>query len=335
MDGLAWVEQLVGGAALGDRRRTRRLIQLTQALVAHPVGSLPTRLSRAELKAAYRLCAAPAVTHAALVEAVRTGTLALAERSDGDLLILHDTSDLDFSRRATLRAQLGRIGDGRGRGYLCHSSLLVTPQGQCLGPVGQLLWRPEPPPPGETRAQARDRNTRLSRLWLEGTAALPDDPRYVDVCDRGADTFEFLADELRRHRRFVIRAQHNRRCWAGHADGPNGPEPVKLFDFLRQQPAQATKLLRIGHKPGRPARQVLLSVSFAAVRLLPPHHRRGRHGKDPLPLWVVRLWEDGPADGKRRLERFLLVGHPITTPEQAVAAASWYEKRWVQEEWHK
>ena len=132
MDGTAWIEQLVGTAELGDQRRTHRLVKLIESLVTHPVGSLPSKLSKAALKAAYRWCSADDVTHAAVEQAVQRGTLALCEETPGTILVLHDSSELDYSFRRSLREQLGYIGDGRGRGYSCHSSVAVTPEGRLL-----------------------------------------------------------------------------------------------------------------------------------------------------------------------------------------------------------
>jgi hypothetical protein len=326
MDGTAWIEQLVGTAELGDQRRTHRLVKLIESLVAHPVGSLPSKLSKGALKAAYRWCSADKVTHAAVEQSVQRGTLALCDKTPGTILILHDSSELDYSFRRSLREQLGYIGDGRGRGYSCHSSVAVTSEGRFLGVVGQILHCPVRAPKGEGHAERRERSTRHSLLWLKGTAALPADPRYVDVCDRGADTFEFLEHEWRSGRRFVIRGKNNRRCFAGHV----GQREVKLMEYLRRQPSQGTKTLSVGHKPGRPARMATLQVSWAAVRVRCPHVRKGHHSREPLQLWCVRLWEK-----RGKLERFLLVGHPIKTLKQAVEVAGWYEKRWVQEEWHK
>jgi hypothetical protein len=332
MGDTAWIQQLVGTAELGDQRRTQRLVKLIEALVAHPLGSLPSKLSRAELKAAYRWCSADDVTHAAVEQAVHRGTMALCEETPGTILVLHDCSELDYSFRRSLREQLGAIGDGRGRGYFCHSSVAVTPEGRFLGVARQILHRPVRAPTGEGHAGRRDRSSRNSLLWLKGTAGLPADPRYVDVCDRGADTFEFLEHELCSGRRFVIRGKTNRRCYAGH----DGKRKVKLKQHLRRQPSRGTKSLSIGHKPAtgnqpaRRARVATLQVSWAAVQLRCPQVRKGHHGREPLRVWCVRLWEK-----RGKLERFLLVGHPIKTLKQALEVAGWYEKRWVQEEWHK
>ena len=73
-------EVMFGQAALGDQRRTRRLIQLTDQLCKHPGGTLPEKLkSPKDLKALYRLCDCDAVTHQALMDSVRQAVLAFSE----------------------------------------------------------------------------------------------------------------------------------------------------------------------------------------------------------------------------------------------------------------
>ena len=45
-----------GSATLGDRRRTRRLVETADRIFAHPGGTLPQKVDKpADLKAMYRL----------------------------------------------------------------------------------------------------------------------------------------------------------------------------------------------------------------------------------------------------------------------------------------
>src|SRR5438132_12044274 len=90
-------EVMFGQAVLGDRRRTRRLVQLTDQLCKHPSGTLPEKLkSPKDLKALYRLCNCDAVTHQALLNAVRPALLAAAQQHDV-VVILHDSTESDAS----------------------------------------------------------------------------------------------------------------------------------------------------------------------------------------------------------------------------------------------
>src|ERR1700733_14644956 len=85
-------------ADLGDERRTRRLVDLADRVSRHPGGSLPEKLqSPADLKAVYRLCASPAVTHAAVLSPHRELTRQCLQQTRHPLLVIHDSTELDYT----------------------------------------------------------------------------------------------------------------------------------------------------------------------------------------------------------------------------------------------
>jgi hypothetical protein len=123
-----------GGCQFGDRRRTRRLVRLADQILAHPEDSLPHMLQDpAAYRALCRLANHPAVTHHAVLQPHRQATRDEIRARPGVVLLIHDTTELDFSGRTTLPG-LGPIGNGGGRGYECHNSLAVDPDaGRRLG----------------------------------------------------------------------------------------------------------------------------------------------------------------------------------------------------------
>lgn len=287
-------------AQLGDIRRTRRLVALADALRRHPGGSLPDKLpSPRNLKALYRLCSREEVTHQAVLAPHRAHTQRLwAEH--GTVLILHDSTELDYSKRKSL-VDLGDIGGpGRHRGYICHNSLAVLPEdGSVLGLFNQILHKRVKPPKKETKTQLRNRKSRMSRLWLEGVAELPGDRRLVDVCDRGADTFEFLEHELNSGRRFVVRSSYSRRLVP-----PSSSTITKLFlhAHLRAQRAWGKYAINVRALDGMPARKARLSISGAEVRLIPAARQEG-------PPWQRTVDCLGPAGlGVQSAERTRALG---------------------------
>jgi hypothetical protein len=214
---------LFGTAELGDRRRTARLVHSFDRMCTHPGGTLPDKLaSPSELRGQYRLCNADEVTHEAVLAPARTHTLAQVVARSGDVLVLHDATELDYTTLGSLADDLGQIGKGDHRGYLCHNVLAVEPDSaEVLGLMDQILHRRDEVPEGERLAEHRDRPARESRLWVTDTRHLPHDRRLIDVADQGADTFEFLEHEYKSGRRFVIRATKPRKVHAGHeAVGP-------------------------------------------------------------------------------------------------------------------
>ena len=66
-----------------------------------------------------------------------------------------------------------------------------------------------------------------------------------------------------------------------------------------------------------------------------PRQKKGHHGNAPLPLWIVRVWEPNPPKGTSPLEWLLLTNYPVDTLAAAKEVSTWYECRWIIEEYHK
>jgi hypothetical protein len=95
---------------LGDARRTRRLIQLMEALAAQPTASIPVASgSWAETKAAYRLLENPALEWR---EMLAVPTARTVQRLQGQPVArcIHDTTALDCTSQPGI-AGLGRLSD--------------------------------------------------------------------------------------------------------------------------------------------------------------------------------------------------------------------------------
>jgi hypothetical protein len=320
-------------------------------MVQHPGGTLPEKFSRpADLEAFYRLCSAKDVTHGTVLGAHRLRVLQKLQSTRKFLLVIHDDTELDFTSHESLQRR-GQIGNGSRRGYIGHNSLVVDPQqGAVLGLANQILHTREEVPKDEGVAAKRARESRESRLWLKGTEGLPDNPKVVDVCDRGSDTFEFLEHEIRSGRTFVIRSRSDRVILLGH--DAKEAQRSSLHVYARTLPAAATGKVTVrvdpdvlqerraakrqgSSEPIATYREARLCLSAAPVRLVAPHVKRGEHGNAPLCVWIVRVWEPDPPPGCEAVEWFLLTNHPIHTPADMRRVKSWYEWRWVVEEYHK
>ena len=325
-----------GAAALGHKRRNQCLVRIADRIYRHPGGTLPAKLhDPKDYKAMDRLMNRPEVTHAAVLEPHRQRTLTHMRQAKGVVLILHDTTELDYSGLRSI-TDLGPIGGGLNRGYLCHNSLAFDPQRhEVIGVANQILHRRRPVGRQEGVQAKRERADRESLLWTQGLAAVgpaPADADWVHVADRGADTFEFLARHVAEGQTFVVRSSRSRVIRQGH--DPEGPKN-DLHAYVRAQVLQGRHEVVVSARPGQPQRQATMAVSLAAVLLWPPHVRRGHYAKRPLPLWVVRVCEVDPPKGVKPLEWILLTNRKVATLEDAWERAAWYECRWVIEEYHK
>lgn len=322
-----------GGAKLGNKSRTRRLVKIADAICRHPGGSLPDRFKDpAALQATYRLMERPEVTHGSVLAAHRAETFRRIEQHEGPLLAISDATELDYSGLTSLQ-DLGQIGQGNQRGYVCQNVLIVEPrQRAAIGLAQQILHTRVSAPPHETKAEIRARESRESRLWPEGTKSLPATSKLIVVCDRGGDTFEELEHEARSGRRFVIRSRQNRNSRLGHT----GSGAIrKLYALARTAKACGSYQVQVAATQERPKRTASVRFSYLAVRLIPPKQPRGEHSQQPLSVWIVRVWEPAPPPGVEPLEWYLLTNEPIEEAAAARRVIDYYECRWVVEEYHK
>jgi hypothetical protein len=325
-----------GDLNLGDLRRSRRLATLVDTICRHPGSTLPDKLKEPkDLRAFYRLMDCDEVTHAQLIQGHCDETRRkIAALPTGSVVLqLHDATELDYTSKLSLTNQLGQIGQGTHRGYICQNSLaLRADDGSVLGLVSQILHHRADVPKGETIKQKREREDRESRLWVEGAKAsgsAPDGIRCVDISDSLSDTFEYMAYEMTHKRLFVLRCREDRRL----------DEPLAgcdyLYKALEKLPAAGEREVQVLPSPQRKGRSARLKVAFAAVMIHPPGKKLGEYANESLRLWVVRTWEDEAPNGEEPLDWILLTNVPVDTLEHAQERIHWYERRPVVEEYHK
>lgn len=331
----SFVQQHFPDLDLGDKRLQRRFAQVAQAALQHPEKSLPDKFhDPAGYIGCLRLLNHPALTYDKLLSCHQIAVLERLEQRPGVVLLVHDTTDLDFSGHKTLAADLGQIGNGGGQGYLCHNSLAVDPAtGEVLGLVNQILHCRPRVGPRESVPRKRARVDRESRLWLRAIDAIgpsPADRVWIDVADRGADIFEFLQALVDRRRHFVIRSSYNRAL-----ELADGDKPHLLHDHLRSLPGQATWTIDVGAAGQRQARTATVRAVASAVPLRPPQVRKGEYRKEALTVWAIHVWEEEPPAGEAALTWVLLTDQECVQAESMRRVVGYYERRPLIEEFHK
>jgi hypothetical protein len=154
---------------------------------------------------------------------------------------------------------------------------------------------------------------------------------WVDVCDRGADLFEYLDHKHAQGGCYVVRSKHDRVVWAA---GDRG-RPVKLHEYARSLATLGTWEVEVSANAGRAARRARVRVAAGRVTLPVPRPKCGGHGDEPLDVWVVHVGEIDPPAGGEPLEWVLLTNVPSGTFARARRRVAWYARRPVVEEFHK
>lgn len=338
-----WCERQFSGAAMSDKRRVRRVKALAEGIATHPGASLPQLFeSPYDLKAAYNLFHHPEATPERL-QAGHRSLVKEAMAEPGVHLLLEDTTELQWGT-GRLIPGLGPVGGEFQQGFLLHTVLAVRwtqetiaalsrrPPLQVLGLADQQYYVRSPIPEGENGNGSRHRmkRTRESCLWLEAGHHLGPAPlgaRWVRICDRGADIYEFLESCHQLGHGFVVRAAQDRALVEKGAH---------LFAQARSTPAVGGFALELRSRKQTPARIARLWVSHCPVALRAPQRPGAARGKlPPISCEVVRVWEPAPPNGIEPLEWFLLVDRPVATFEEAFSCALQYATRWVIEDFHK
>jgi hypothetical protein len=157
--------------------------------------------------------------------------------------------------------------------------------------------------------------------------------RWEEVCDRGADIYEFLAACRQRHHGFTVRAAQDRAL----EDEQGRKADQTLFTVARALAPLGQFELDLRERAGQPARRARLALAATRVRLRAPQrpgHAAGRLAA--LSCTVVRVFEvDAPAGVPKPLEWILLTDAEVDGFAGALEVALKYSARWLIEEFHK
>ena len=327
MDSL-WVAKEFSTLELGDERLNARAAYVAARVLEHPASSLPHAcLGWAETKAAYRLLDNEKMDPNAILEAHRNATLErINDTGDERILVVQDTTTLTYTTHHAANG-MGAIGGPKQTGYFVHSAEAVSIEGVPLGILAQRRLVREA---GEEKKTAPDRQVspeaRESHRWiellLESTRVLPPKVRPIQVADREADFYGFLAAAIDRSIDLVVRAK-----WDRVLDEEGGPH---LRATVAATAALGSVIADIPRSAERPSYQATLDLRACEVRLRPT-----QDGGLSLPIWVVQARQtDTPPLGEKPIVWWLLTTIAVRDLETAREILRWYTLRWRIERFH-
>jgi hypothetical protein len=344
-----WVEAEFGNVELGHKDRNQRLVRIVTAKAQHPSAPYTECFAgnRQELKAYYRLIDSESaeVNPGSILQGHRERTIGRMKKYER-VLVIQDTSDLDFSERLHCNG-LGDIGKNQtgavSQGLKMHSSLAVSEKGLPLGVLKTQFYASHYDE--NKKAQDRPIEEKETYRWLSTIDDLNQAAEYlpetelIAVGDREGDMFE-LFDHRRRKAPGVdllVRAKHNR-CLEDHSR--------KLFDHLDALPSMAQARIEVPRqrekksrpsKPGRialPARTAHVDLKWDNVMLSPLATSQTRN-LQPIEIYALLVVEPHPPAGAKALRWVLLTTIPICSRKEALRCLRWYTLRWRIEEWHR
>ena len=363
LDSAVWAANEFGGAPLGDKRLSARLVRSTTLLGAcpgHALTGCPDH-DRAAVKGYYRLIDHPAqsqVTPTNIVAPHRERTVQRMREHD-TVLCIQDGTDLNFATRPGCEG-LSIIGrnqtSAKTLGLHLHLTLAVNSTGL---PLGVLRCGFDEPPACEESnvqglgdgheeqaskddtAQGTSSPVNKTQRWLDGlrdvaqvASQLSAKTRVISVMDREADFFE-LFDEQRRVGGVdvLVRAQHDR-CLA--------PSAPKLFATMRKAPTnghveieieRVTERRKSSRKQTRPARSARVARAEVHYRTLTLPTTIP--GLEPVTVLAVHVREGVPPEGEKAVEWFLLTSLDVDGFDSAVKLIGYYLRRWRVEDFFR
>lgn len=328
----------LGGANLGDKRRSARLARMAEAAMERPGKSLPEMMGdEAALEGAYRFLSNDDI-EARSILAPHIAATADRVAAAGIAYCVSDTTEFRFGGEE--RDGMGPL-QGNGSGFLAHIALAVAADGSRL-PLGILgveaIVRPDKPKKRRGTKKSRRAGDSESKKWMrvatKAEEAMGGRAQIIHLMDREADIYELLASLVARGSRFVSRVAQDRN--AEDADGVG-----KLFELLESGNEVVTRQVPLSRRlradkqhPKRAGRLADLTLGSKTLTL-----RRPTSAPKTLPpaltLNFVHAFEKHPPEGESPVDWKLVTSEPCSTPEQVEAVVDAYRTRWVIEELNK
>ncbi len=331
-----WVEAELGGADLGDRRLTARLLQMAGMFYAKPTANVPQACgTMMAAKAAYRFLDNESVEWRSIL---RPHYEATEERLRGHrmAIVAQDTTTLNYSSHPHTEG-LGQIGSASEsvRGLMVHDTMAFTPRGTPLGLLDVQCW---------ARGDVGTRHDRHRKpieqkeswKWIESYRAVSMVQRrcgrctLVVVADREADIHEVFAEYATADRgaQLLIRAERSRNRKVIDADD----NCDYLWTLLEAQSVIGTREILLPPSEKSAARQASLKVRTMPITLRAP---RRKTSLPSVRVWAVLAQETDPPTGVEGLEWMLLTTVKVDDKEDAFERLQWYARRWGIEVYHR
>lgn len=330
----AWSETIFGSIELGDKRLTKRLMQIGKQLSSLPGSSLSESCEGQDalLEGSYRFLRNKRVDAKQIAEGGYQVT-SLLSQTIPTLLAIEDTTTLSYTHQ--VKENLGDLGGPKeksNRGFHVHTTLLMDAEKEkTIGLIAQNRWCRSIEERGKKfHRRVRQYSEKESYKWEKNTREIERRlgskmPDVISVCDREADIFEYIQYKLEHNQRFIVRASHNRKL---------EQDQGYLFHSLSSATSLGTYTIEIAQKAGRKKRQVVLELKAISVTFSPSERRAKDRKLKPITVNVVIAKEKNYDEGEA-LEWILLTSESISSFACARKITRYYELRWRIEDFHK
>jgi hypothetical protein len=336
----SWALEQFGDAALGDARRTVRLVRMAARAAENPAGKLSEVFpTPKELDAAYDFVESDKLSVARLEAAVGCST-ARRCAPENRVRVAVDGSSLTLTDGPNDKG-FGPIGNIRAgwHGLKVNSALAVGADGVPIGLLAQSWWAR---PKGKLRTLKQCKRERMrkkpqqkeTRYWLQTIERSAERLQAAGALgwfqlDREADAWPMLLLLSKSGHWFTVRSAWDRLL------ASTGRDKQYLRGWMARTAPLGSYDLDVPARWDRQARRAHMVIHAAQVTLLLREKMNGKKLR-PLPVHVVWTHEQGTTPrGEKPLDWMLLTNAPIDSIDAARAVAVGYSTRWRIEEFHR
>lgn len=250
---------------------------------------------------------------------VHAGQLTGRRAAGRHVLVIQDTTELNFATHTVRKRGFGKAGNGRDIGLFLHPMLAVDARrGGVIGLVGaQVINRI-----GGKAADRRSRpaDDKESRRWLTGAetagAVLAEAAEITSVADRESDIYDQYARRPEKVH-LLTRAAQDRAL----SDGE------RLFARVAAMPVAEVSEITVAARNGRAERSSLVALRFGEVMVKRPATAAASVAEYVM-LRVVDVVEIAPPAGEAPVHWCLLTTHAVESVSKARQIVIWYQARW-------
>lgn len=338
---LGFLSSELTAADFGNLHLTKRFGKVVDAIMRNPGESFPDIFpSEADLEGAYRFLRNDNIEWKQVLNPHVAVTVKRAEAC-GDVLVLHDTTDFQFSGEQR-REGLGFLNQTASQGFFGHFALAISADKSRLplGVLGLETYSRQGAPKRikYDRWATEKESLRWERLANETHGLLKGRAKITHVMDSEGDNYAlFEALCARQEQAFVIRLCHNRTL--------KQKPRTTISDVLSGLTMTCEREVTLSRRPKKKAnnssrysarekRVARLFFKASQVEITCPHQVKPKHAKS-LTLNIVHVEEIDTPDGEEKVEWRLLTTKPIDKPEQILEIVDIYRARWLIEEYFK
>jgi hypothetical protein len=322
----SWAREEFGRAALGDPRRTRRVVEMAAGVAKAPSGRVSSVFVKAsEQQAAYDLLEHKHVEASSLIEAA--GKAAAARSAAHDFVYVPiDGSSLTLVDKKRTKG-FGAIGAGefKAAGMKVITAEAIDPSGAPVGMLAQRWWAR--PPRMKAQKKVRPTHKKETQHWLD----VVDDVRsrcqqagakaWVQI-DREGDARPLLMALAQTGQFFTIRSSWDRRLW------DSAGQRRYISDEIEKCAIVASYDVNVPGTPRRKAHIARMQVRAMTVDLR-LCNKWTKTAPRKFPVTIIEAREYGTAVGDEEpLYWRLLTNYPVQTDGDLLAVIRGYTQRW-------